>query len=140
YPVRTLPPDFLQTRADLIEDLKVIATLTGEYKLSDQALLYGEQWYKHHYENRPAWLDNSRFAGYLARKQTHIHKLAMVIAAAQRNELIITEEDLDAAVKIIDSIEPDMPKVFASIGRSQASVAVFEVVQTLKAFKKLPLN
>ena len=28
-------------------------------------------------------------AGYLARKQTHSHKLAMVLAASQRDELVI---------------------------------------------------
>jgi hypothetical protein len=28
-------------------------------------------------------LDDERFGGYLARKQTHIHKLAMILAAAE---------------------------------------------------------
>lgn len=138
YPAKTLPPNFQQQRKDLINDLTVIASICGEYKLTDQAMIYGEAWYKQHYEKRTPWLDNSRFAGYLARKQTHIHKLAMVTAASQRNELVITEEDLDTAIKMVDTIEPDMPKVFANIGRTQAGVAVFELVQTVRAFGTLP--
>jgi hypothetical protein len=49
----------------------------------------------------------------------------MVLAAAQRDDLIITEQDLSAANAIITSLEIDMPKVFDRIGTSlQAKGAV----------------
>ena len=50
-----------------------------------------------------------RFGGYLARKQTHIHKLAMVLAASRRDELLIDEEDLALAAKMMTDLEQDMP-------------------------------
>lgn len=135
YPSRTLPPDFVKQQAALIKDLEVISNMCGEYHLTDAAYAYGEAWYKEHYEKRSPWLDNNRFSGYLARKQTHIHKLAMIIAASQRNDLFITDDDLHSALKMVETCEPDMPKVFANIGRTPASVAVYDIVQTVKAFK-----
>src|SRR5208283_4000409 len=53
---------------------------------------------------------------------THVHKLAMVLAAAQRDELIITAEDLVTAEEAISDLEADMPKVFSRIGRSEFSI------------------
>src|SRR5690606_40860563 len=64
----------------------------------------------------PIYLASDRYSGYLARKQTHIHKLAIVLAAAQRNELEIRPEDLMTAERIMTSLEHDMAKVFESIG------------------------
>ena len=53
-----------------------------------------------------------------ARKQTHIHKLAMVIAASQRDELILTAEDISLANTMVTDLEKDMPKVFAPFRRA----------------------
>lgn len=137
YPGLTLPRTFLDTRRKLIEDLATIAGLCGEYKLTPDAVTFGMKWYDAHYKSRPPWLDNDRFGGYLARKQTHIHKLALIISAAQRNDLLITDTDLDVAIKIIETIEADMPKVFANIGRTQQALAVMDIVQTVKAHKSV---
>jgi hypothetical protein len=125
YPGLSVPKDFAKTQADLVTDLITISKLKGEYKLLPETVKWGEAWYEQHYKNRPKHLDNERFGGYIARKQTHIHKLAMVLAAAQRDDLIITEQDLSAANAIITSLEIDMPKVFDRIGTSlQAKGAV----------------
>lgn len=140
YPFMSLPKTFTDTRKKLTEDLAVIANLVGEFKLTPGAVQYGVQWYADHYKVKPPWLDNDRFGGYLARKQTHIHKLAMIIAAAQRNDLQITADDLQAAVGIIGTIEADMPKVFANIGRTQQSLAVMDIVQTIKAYQSVGMQ
>lgn len=121
YPIHALPPEFAQIRAKLITDLETISQIKGAYELTPEAIKWGEAWYEAHYKNRPATLDNERFGGYIARKQTHVHKLAMVVAASQRDELVITTEDLEAANALVTSLETTMPKVFAQIGRSDNS-------------------
>lgn len=140
YPFMGLPTTFNGTQKKLVEDLGIIASLAGEYKLTKAALDFGIKWYAAHYATRPPWLDNDRFGGYLARKQTHIHKLAMIIAASKSNLLEITEADLDLAIKVIGTIEADMPKVFANIGRTQQSMAVMDIVQIIKAHKSVDLQ
>lgn len=101
---------------DLVADLAEIGLMVGEYKLTPDAIGLGEAWYKDFHTNRPAHLDNDQFEGYIARKQTHIHKLAMVLAASESSVLDITADHLQKAIAITTSIEADMPKVFGRIG------------------------
>ena len=130
YPILEVPPDLLETRVNLVKDLEHIAfQLVGAYHLSDAAVKWGTEWYEHHYAHKPANLDDDRFGGYIARKQTHIHKLAMVLAASQRDQLVITDEDLIIANKMVSDLEEDMPKVFSKIGRTEDSLQAERFIQ-----------
>ena len=138
YPGRVVPADMLSTRAKLIDDLTHIGTtLAGPYTLEPDALNWGETWYYRHYEQRPANLDDDRFGGYIARKQTHLHKLAMVLAAAQRDELVITREDLETANIMVTNLESTMPLVFNKIGRSDASVHTERLLGYVKKYGRV---
>jgi hypothetical protein len=124
YPARCAPVDFAQKQLALIQDLEHIATLlVGEYVLSGDAIEWGERWYEAHWASKPEELDDDRFAGYLSRKQTHIHKTAMVLAAARHDRLVIEPEDLGHAAAMVTDLERDMRKVFDRIGRSANSLA-----------------
>lgn len=119
YPGQHVPSDILATADNLVSDLTHISTnLTGEYKLSKEAIAWGEAWYKHHYLNRPVGLDDDRFGGYIARKQTHIHKLAMILAASRGDDLVVSYENLALANTMVSDLEADMPLVFGKIGLS----------------------
>ena len=133
YPALEVPSNMAATRTQLIQDLEKISTLAGPYRLLPSAIEWGNAWYKHHYENRPATLDDDRFGGYIARKQTHLHKLAMVLAASQKDELTITAEDLQAANVMVTDLELDMPRVFARIGRTEQSAQAERLVNHVRA-------
>lgn len=123
YPGLQVPANIGAIETALVQDLEYIASkFVGPYTLDKPAVAWGERWYKHHYENRPDGLDDDRFGGYIARKQTHIHKLAMVLAASSKDDQVITEENLHLANLMVTELENDMPRVFAKIGRSDASV------------------
>lgn len=123
YPADHLPPNFHSIQNALVQDLEQIANnICGEYKLTDGARSWGEIWYKYHWENKPDELDDDRFAGYLSRKQTHMHKTAMVLAAARHDDLVIEEADLALAAHMVTDLERDMQKVFNRIGRTAQSV------------------
>lgn len=122
YPGLAVPKNLDQTAFRLIEDLEHIANkLAGPYVLTREAVKWGEAWYREHYTHKPEGLDDERFGGYIARKQTHMHKLAIILAAAQRDELVITDEDLITAHAMITELEKDMPMVFSKIGKSEDS-------------------
>ncbi len=137
YPSEHLPPEFQQMRKELIHDLEIIATLGGAYELEPAAIKWGEQWYENLFKNRPANLNNERFGGYIARKQTHIHKLAMVMSASQRDERVITLDDLQASDSVVTALEEAMPKVFAQIGRTEVSRHVEELLSCIRAHKEI---
>lgn len=125
YPAESIPRKWMEQEAGkLVEDLMHISQLAGEYTLTPAAIDWGTRWYELHHKEKPTNLDDMRFGGYLARKQTHIHKLAMVMAASHKDELVIDEEDLVASERMVTDLEQDMPEVFARIGKSaQANVA-----------------
>lgn len=137
YPSASIPPEFLSLQQDLVHDLEAISLLKGGFILSPEAVAWGEAWYADHYANPDRTLNNNRFAGYLARKQTHIHKLAMVLSAAYKNDLIITKQDLQEASLIITALEADMPQVFDLIGVQGQAKFSQEVMMIVKSHGKI---
>ena len=125
----------------LRDDLEHIATnLVGPYNLSPAARAWGEEWYETHSasfkrSDHPDW-----FRSYLARKQTHVHKLAMILAASCRDELVIERDDLVLAVKMITDLETDMPKVFSKIGRTENSIQAERLVDFVVKNSPVPYS
>lgn len=132
YPIRRVPPDLMHQKTLLIEDLAKINQLIGEYKLTDDAYAWGTEWYERHWDNPPAQLNDDRFGGYLARKQTHIHKLAMVLAAARGPDLWITDQHLATADRMVSDLETDMVQVFGRIGRTDESMHTERLLQYIR--------
>jgi hypothetical protein len=132
YPILEVPPDLDRLELALIDDLKQVASLVGAYRLTPGAYEWGTQWYERHNDSPPPALNDDRFGGYLARKQTHIHKLAMVIAASRGPALWITEEHLAIADQMVSDLEPEMALVFAKIGRSDESNNAERLLQYIR--------
>ena len=126
-----------QRREDLIHDLEEIASIAGEYELDKEAEEYGTHWYEELYRNPSQQLLVNNFDGYLARKQGHAHKVAMVVSAAYKSVRIITKDDLEKAVLLIESLETDMLKVFRHIKTDAVGARVDEVLQIMRIYGKL---
>jgi len=135
YPDEVMPDARHEAmRLALIADLTAISHLAGPYELVEDARRWGRTWYNDLYDGgRPLHMESDRYSGYLARKQTHIHKLAIIIAAAQRDKLLIERQDLMEAEALITSIEPDMMKVFESIGVVDEAKHIAEIVAIIRA-------
>ena len=110
-------------KAALIHDLEHISmNLCGPYTISEDARVWGRAWYEKLWKSPPEGLTDEWMEGYLARKQTHVHKLAMVLSASQRDNLVITAEDLALADKMLEQTEHGFGKVFSRIGRTEDSL------------------
>lgn len=124
YPKDNLPADFLERKNKLLHDLRHIASnFKGEMTLTAEATAWGEQWYEKHYETRPKHLSDERFGGYIARKQTHLHKLAIVLSAAENDDLVLEKHHLEVADAILTANEKDMPKILGNISSESAAHA-----------------
>jgi hypothetical protein len=141
YPGNEIPENFGQLALDLTHDLEHISTLIGEFTMEPEAVVFGTEWYAQHYEESLAHAhDESKTSGYRARKQTHVHKLAMVLSASRKDELVITLDDLKRSIAYVTMLEADMDKVFGMIGRSQAARSTEEVVGIVRKFKVIDLH
>lgn len=129
YPGLNVPQNLDEIKADLIHDLEMISLMIGEYKLTDTAVKWGVEWYEKHWDAPPPNMDNERFGGYLARKQTHMHKLAMVLAAAKSDTLYVDLPELEFAEAMITTLERDMPMVFSTIGQNDVTRGLSELVR-----------
>lgn len=130
--------DFYTYGDKLAEDLKEIGKLIGEYKFEPEVEKPGgwmDSWYSKHHSGRPVHLASDRYGGYVARKQTHLVKLAMVLAASKREALLITTEDLEEASLILHDAEISMIKVFDSVGKVDEAKHVAELMQFVRAYK-----
>jgi hypothetical protein len=133
YPDEQAPPEFYEQQQKLVHDLELISQLVGEFKIDPLARQYGREWYERHWQTKPPELDNEQFGGYLARKQTHIHKLAMVLSAAQRDDLLITREILEASENFVTAIEDDMPQIYGRMGQNELTKGAQQIVDIVKA-------
>lgn len=120
--------EYERTMQSLLHDLCEIAQLQGTATLTHSAQLRYEAWYAEHgarvtalnrHVNHDQWLSY-----YLARKDIHIYKLAIVQSVAHRNDLIIDLDDIDAAIARCDEIEEELAKVFATRGGASREVAL----------------
>ena len=133
YPSLQVPLNLRETERKLVQDLEAISLLSGPFRLLPSAVEWGNAWYRRHYEKRPEGLDDDRFGGYIARKQTHLHKLAMVLSASRGADMALSVEDLTTSELMLQDIEGDMPRVFARIGKSEGAVQAERLVGAIHA-------
>lgn len=129
-----LSSEYDLTKRRLLDDLAEIAALSGEFILTGEARVWGRQWYTDLYtKQRPVHMASDRYSGYIARKQTHLHKIAMVLAVSRRSKLVIELEDIEKANVIISMLEPSMLRVFESIGIVDEARHIAEISALLRS-------
>lgn len=120
-------------REALIADLEHISVnLVGPYVITEDARIWGRAWYEQIWTTRPPHLNDEQLDGYIARKQTHLHKLAMVLAASRTDNRAIEAVDLAVADRMLGETEVSLPKVFARIGRSEDSMQTDRLLTYIK--------
>lgn len=117
----------------LIHDLEHISlNLCGPYEMTKEAIKWGSEWYRALWTDAKQHYSDDKVMGYIARKQTHMHKVAMVLAASTKDDLTLTAEDLQLADQMLADIESSLDKVFAQIGRSEQSVQAEKFIGLIK--------
>lgn len=116
------------TAKRLGDDLRDIATLRGPFELTPDA--YGEHdaWYKRLWSERPAHMASERFDVYRSRKQSHVFKVAMALAAGRAQHPTIPAATLRDAVALVDAVEAGIVRIFETIGGPAEAQHTREVV------------
>lgn len=138
YPDEHVSADFEARAQALRSDLEHISVnLVGPATLTEGARAWGRAWYERMWSTNNERIDDERLDGYLARKQTHMHKLALILSVSESDDLVIREDHLVLADKMLESTEHDLDKVFSRIGRSEESLQAERFINFIKRFGRV---
>jgi len=116
---------------DLLHDLNKIRNLIGEFTWEEGALETYDKWYNT-IETKTNELTDKRLRGYFSRIHIMVLKLSMVLQVAQSDELLITSDNILAAITILEEALATASDAFGAHGRSTTSVAVHDILRQLR--------
>lgn len=141
YPQLVIPANYAERQATLIRDLERISHLVGSFTLTPDAYVWGQEWYEHFHQVEAPKLDKTLIGGYIARKQTLVHKVAMILSASQGDSLVISRATLERSAKLITQLEEKMPLVYNKIGMTSGANASEQVLAFLGRYNnRAPFN
>ena len=109
----------------LKEDLIYIAqNLRGQYKMNVDADIAFRNFYP---SISPLPDDSDAMLNFKGRMKAHIIKIAMVLSAASKDDLVITGSNIKDAIFLIDSIRRQLDRVFRGMGSSRLADATGRV-------------
>lgn len=136
-----IPEEQVKKEKALVEDLTEIAKLKGRFTLTPQGYGVGKEWYKDHTQrvndNDPQL---AQLGTYVSRRQTHLHKIAMVLSAAKRSDLQINEEDLEEAIKYLNLVEKHMRHIYSLAGSEKNIANANSLVEFTRRHGKVRKN
>ncbi len=138
WPDEAARPNVRSIEEDLIADLEHIAVnLIGPMTLSEAARAWGRKWYEHlwNVEAREATGDQVR--GYIARKQGHLVKTAMVLSVSRGDSMVVEEDDLKLADLMLKEVEVSYRQVFSKIGMNDLSIKAEKVTELIRQKGKI---
>lgn len=134
YPKEHLPDDHSDRKSRLIRDLERISLLKGEFTLTPEAISWGTSWYETFHKTESKQIDKTILGGYIARKQTLTHKVAMCLSASLNDSLLITQPILERAVALVTELETNMPMVYSKIGMKTEANAAQQILAFLDRY------
>jgi len=136
YPMDVMPVTRPGMYMALLHKLRELGDLMGPFGITPEAKEWGSAWYiKERDEMRSGGLVELE-AGFRGRKQCHLHKLAMVVAAAKGRYNIELEDMLESAKKL-EEVEGDARRVLGCIGHTKITGAAASIVATVERMKQI---
>lgn len=133
WPKKAAREDAALLKNDLIQDLEHISTnLLGPVEMTTEAEDWYEAIYTELWKSGRAEADDDLVKNYLARKQAHMVKLAMVLVASGSDKLLIEKKHLAMAHEILTTTEKGFSKVFAKIGRTEESLHAERLLEFIR--------
>lgn len=109
-------------RDELVNDLKHISTLQGELSVETKAIKLWEEVYRKH--NQRGTIDSDASTNFKSRISSHIIKTAITTSISESDSLIITRDQLERAIGLVEGIRDKVDVVFRCVGESPLAVAL----------------
>jgi hypothetical protein len=130
-PFPKLTKEQKELREILIKDLTKISLISGQYTFDKDGLDYYTAWDLA--DQKRDMTGDPRLSGYFERKGMHLLKVAMLVAASQRDDLVLTKPDLERAIELLGHIEPMMTKTFEAVGKNPLTLDLAQVAAVVLA-------
>jgi hypothetical protein len=122
------PEKMKELHGNLLMDLVHISqNIEGEFKLTDEAEAYAEDWYIKYADN-PS-VPDPRLTGYNERKPAYMFKLAMLCHLAYSDELLVNKGDVQQALALLKNVEGKMLQTFQAIGKNPHTLDLERIVE-----------
>jgi energy-coupling factor transporter ATP-binding protein EcfA2 len=121
--------DFEKLTEPLVEDLKYIGQIHGEYKFDNLAKPIFEKLYD---ESDPNLHGDEATSNYVISRWAHVTKTVMAVAASKRDDLVICKTDLQEAIDAVEEVTEGLKIVFRSVGEGDLTVVADKVLQFLE--------
>lgn len=121
----------------LVHDLAVISKLKGRMVFSPEAKTFYKGWYEDPARLTTGYQDY-RISGYYERKHIHVLKVAMALNVAASNSLVLERNSIEAAILLLNSIEPGMRRAFSAVGGNEHSTVIERVRDQVIQMQKVP--
>lgn len=123
-----------QYKVELLLHIKKLAALYGEVKLEPKAMILLREWWNDIEENRYLRSNgSSRLEPYYARKNIHVLKVAMAEHFSEEYDLILTVNDIEWAIRVLDKEEKNMHNALTFEGDNPLGKVSDKVLDILKA-------
>lgn len=127
----------LKRKKDIAHDLNHIAKLRGSFGLTEDARVIFEKEYVRFKKGSKLYEDPNT-SGYADRRHVTALKVAMVVSAAQRDDRVISADDIAVAFAALSSVENDMSRVLQSIRREFVGDVCEEVLTIIMNRRVVP--
>ena len=117
----------------LSNDLQIISSLGGQFKISSECMDFYNSWYLE-YDEEEACKD-ARFLGYFNRKPTTLRKLGMILSASRNDSKIIELCDLQLGLNMLERVESTMYWALQGIGRNEIADITHKVMLEIARLK-----
>lgn len=124
-----LTPYEMACRDNVINDLRIIADLRGEFKWSSEGREAFRRWYEEIFQPDDY---STQLRGYVGRKSDFVIKLAMITALSRMDKLVITEDEVDFAIKVLNENEKYLEQVIRHITETDTGRKIARVQSYLK--------
>jgi len=129
----------LQVHNFLKLDLEHIKSLKGEFVTTPDFEQVYTEW-RMSSARKSLFPNEPRLDYYVQRRPAHLFKIAMIYAAARKDDMTLNGGDLKAAIASLEEAEKNMPHVFRGIGGNPLAAAQTRMMSIITKEKKLPVG
>ena len=119
----------------LVSDLGHINRLVGEFTWDPEARKFFKNWYKN-IDDKIVQTPDDRLHPFIGRMHTIALKTAMCLRVDYSDELIITPDVIQEAIKMVETILVTASEAFGGHGRSRMGIDVNRVIGQMKMLKQ----
>lgn len=114
---------------DLLYDLKIINSLCGEFKVTEDYRTCVNNWRQLGEVPVP---QHPKLLHYNTRRRVHLYKLSMIAAINKSNTLILTRDDFNQAMNWLVEAEVHMPQIFSEGATNSEAQAIDEIYHFIR--------